>query len=287
MLGWYMMVAISSLLENAALVPFNKQWTIRACKTSSVTEISQDAPSILPFMRTNSSQDISEPAGEALSQGDVSGLRRMSEDMNIGPASRPELRSQKSIVDEYRTFVPQLARQRSNFLHNLEKHGLNTIGRAYISPDQPFAGGRHPFIIIISVGGVTGSRATIRVMSKAASIAAFAAGTAIFASASFISISVALTTLCLILGAGVFGRVASLWLISEMMKENPVIHRVVRSEAEAENFIIEILNTPGLSYEILGHVFVNGRCVKRYSRWFNWSNVLGILTSPYRPPRGK
>lgn len=66
----------------------------------------------------------------------------------------------------------------------------------------------------------------------------FAAGTAAFTSASLVTISVALTTLCLILGAGVFGLVAAMWMISEMTKENPLIHRVVHSESEADNFII-------------------------------------------------
>lgn len=78
-----------------------------------------------------------------------------------------------------------------------------------------------------------------------------------------------------------FGRVAAIWMVSEMMKEKPVIHRVVHCESEAEKLIHEILNTPGLIVELLGHIFINGKRVQRYNRYFSWFNIFGVLVSPY------
>ncbi|KAI1107939.1 hypothetical protein F4804DRAFT_5031 [Jackrogersella minutella] len=78
-----------------------------------------------------------------------------------------------------------------------------------------------------------------------------------------------------------FGRVASMWMVSEMMKEESVVHRVVRKEEEADEFMYEILNTEGLIFELFGHVFINRRGVKRYNRWLNWSNIFGIVVRPF------
>ncbi|KAM7214267.1 hypothetical protein V8F06_010384 [Rhypophila decipiens] len=300
MLFWYVMVAGSSLLENVALVPFTQQWTIRVSKAPSHVEISADAPSVFSLTGDEDNQDSS-PA-TFMSMNSAAPLNRQSpllpktngaidsDDIELGPLPtiRPFTRretdkSARSVVEEYRNFTPHLTRQRSNFLHILGKHGFNTTGQAaYIDGNSPWSANRNSFLVILSVSGVSHGHAALRVVSKAVSVGCFAAGTATFASASLITISVALTALCLILGAGVFGRVASLWMVSEMMKENPVLHKVVHDEAEADKFISKMLATDGLIFETMGHVFINGRCVRRYNRWFNWATVFGILASPYR-----
>lgn len=284
MLGWYLLVAISSLIENVALVPFTKQWTIRVSTAPTGIEISEDAPSVMPFLRP-ACQDTDDITTSQ--NGSRSGLDELNtielHEIPILPVHRSDTdRTQKSVVDEYRTWAPHTVRGRSDFLHNLKKHGFNTVGQVHLGRDRPWAANRHSFLVILSVSGVSHSHAALRVVSKAISVGTFAAGTALYASASLITISVALTVLCLILGAGVFGRVASMWMVSEMMKENPVIHRVVGSENEADKFIHEMLSTSGLVFEIMGHVFINGKCVKRYNRWFTWSNIFGVLTSPFR-----
>ncbi|KAI1744682.1 hypothetical protein F4680DRAFT_468605 [Xylaria scruposa] len=303
MLAWYLVVGLSSLFENFVLVPFDKQWTLRISKAPSTLEISEDAPIVTPLMRTDSQFDLgaggsSAVIGPKLKDDITVSVRTQADtrlfafeqastsesqgDPRAFPFERRNTDTQKSIMDEYRSYPPQLARQRSEFLYNLEKHGYNTVGQLYMDPERPWASSRHSFMVIISVTRVTHLKATLRVASKAVSVGVFAAGTAAFASASLITISVAVTALCLILGAGVFGRVAAMWMVSEMMKENPIIHRVVHTESEAETFINEVLNTSGLTVELLGHVFINGRCVKRYNTLFSWFNIFGILVSPFK-----
>lgn len=300
MLFWYVMVAGSALLENVALVPFTRQWTIRVSTAPSHIEISPDAPSIFSLSGGEENQNNS-PATYTMINGDPtlgkssSGLSMKTNgdprngDIEIGPVPIPQFvrretdKSAKSVVDEYRTYALQPPRRRPNFLHNLDKHGFNTVGQvAYIDGNRSWAVNRNSFLVIISVSGVSHLHAALRVVSKAISVGCFAAGTATFASASLITISVALVALCLILSAGVFGRVASMWMASEIMKENPVLHKVVHDEAEADKFIHKMLDTDGLIFELMGHVFINGRCVRRFNRWFNWATVFGILTSPYR-----
>jgi hypothetical protein len=290
-------------LENFVLVPFNKQWTLRISKAPNTLEISEDAPVVTPLMRTDSSQlniDAPGPRVETTprlkdnntllmrAQGDTRPFQfeRASTSESQGdprafPFERRNTDTQKSIADEYRSYITPPTRRRSEFLYNLEKHGYNTVGQIYMDPGKPWASSRHSFMVVISISRVTHFKATLRVISKAISVGVFAAGTAAFASASLVTISVAVTTLCLILGAGVFGRVAAMWMVSEMMKENPLIHRVVANEAEADTFIHEILSTSGLTVELLGHVFINGRCVKRYNKLLSWFNVFGILASPF------
>ncbi|KAI0468248.1 hypothetical protein F4859DRAFT_524736 [Xylaria cf. heliscus] len=294
MLGWYLVVGLSSLFENFVLVPFTKQWTLRVSKAPNTIEISDDAPSITPLMRSNS-YPIDVPGVSSFRENEAPLNKPVKpqffgrqltadpeDDLEAYPFERQDtVRSQQITIDEYRSFPARLARHRSEFLHNLEKHGYNTVGKIRMDPNKPWASNRHSFMVIISMEGVTRAKGTLRVISKAVSVGVFAAGTAAFASATLITISVALIALCLILGAGVFGRVAAIWMVSEMMKEKPVIHRVVHGESEAEKLIQEILNTPGLTVEFLGHVFINGKCVQRYNRYLSWFNIFGILVSPY------
>lgn len=159
--------------------------------------------------------------------------------------------------------------------------GLNCKGQVVSDQNEPWSSSRVPFYVIISLEGVSGSHAVLRVVSKAISVGVFAAGTAMFASVQLITISVALTVLCLVLGAGVFGRVVALWMASEMMKTKPVLHRVVKSKGSAAEYIDHIFNIEGLIVEVMGHVVVNGRCIARYSSWARLSSYFGILAGPY------
>ena len=147
--------------------------------------------------------------------------------------------------------------------------------------NEPWSASRVPFYVIISLEGISRSHAVLRVASKAFSVVCFAAGTLIFSSAQFITVSVSLTVLCLILGAGVFGRVVAMWMASEMMRTRPILHRVVKSKAEAADYIDHIMAIDGLTIEVVGHIIVNGKCVQRYNKWLRLSTFFGILAEPY------
>ena len=95
------------------------------------------------------------------------------------------------------------------------------------------------------------------------------------------TISVALTVLCLVLAAGVFGRVAALWMASVMMQTDPVLYKAVKSRQEATEYIETILHKPDLVFEIMGHVIINGRCVCRVNKWLRWFTFFGVLAPPF------
>ncbi|KAI0437988.1 hypothetical protein F4803DRAFT_555448 [Xylaria telfairii] len=282
MLAWYFAVAISSLVANAALVPFSKQWTMRISKAPTIVEISEDAPAITPFNprvsgNSNNNGDENSMDWNSTTEAGVEG------DARTIPSQRTNTSlSQTSVIDEYKSYQPQTTRRKSIWLHNLAKHGYNTVGQVYMDPSQPWASSRHSFMVIISIPEITKTKAALRVVSKLASVAIFVTGTAAFASTTLIAISIATLDLALIISAAVLGRVAAIWMVAEMMKEKPVLHRIVQNELEAESFIREILNTRGLTVELLGHVFINGKCVKRYSHYFNLSTIFGILVGPYK-----
>jgi hypothetical protein len=265
---WYLMVALSSLLENLAGVPFTKQWTMRVSKAPGTVDISEDAPIVIhgdvenqEFTRDDAKRD----KGQAY-QGVIEMMPlNNSSDVISNSDERPPLR-----------------RRYTNFLQVLDGPGINTTGRVTMSRDQAWSASRHSFYVILSVAGIGHGHATLRVISKAISVGVFAAGTATFASATLLTISIALTTLCLILGAGVFGRVASLWMASKFMEEQPIIQRTVKNQDEANRFIMTMLEIPGLTFELKGHVFLNGRCIYRYNPWLRWSAIFGILTEPFR-----
>ncbi|KAF3480427.1 uncharacterized protein GIQ15_05774 [Arthroderma uncinatum] len=276
MLGWYMVVALSSLFANFAGIPFTRQWTIRVSKAPGSIRISDDAPALFPLEKTTA--DTQGEGSEVVAKA----KQAMRPLWSVTHQDSHDTSSTAATMEDPKLFQrPPLITRQSRLLDNLGRHGFNTVGYVTMDPSQPFAVPRQAFMVIISVSGTSHGHAALRVISKAISVGVFAAGTATFASSTLITISVALTTLCLVLGAGIFGRVASMWIASQLMKEHPVLHRVVHTEDDAEKFIYHILTKQGLTCELLGHVFINGRCVRRYSRWFNWSNVFGILAPPY------
>ncbi|KAJ8127071.1 hypothetical protein O1611_g6566 [Lasiodiplodia mahajangana] len=284
MLAWYAGVAISSLVANAALVPFGKQWTMRVWKAPTTIEISNDAPTISSLARPQGSPNSNGTDDEAPIDWNSATPAGLQGDARPFQFKHTESSlSHATVVDEYRTYQPEdNTRRKSVWLHNLKRHGYNTQGQVYMNPNEAWASSRHPFMVIISIPEVTKLKATVRVLSKLVSVAVFVTGTAAFASTTLIAISVATLDLVLIITAAVLGRVAAIWMVSEMMEEKPVLHRIVQNELEAESFIREVLNTPGLTVELLGHVFINGKCVKRFPRFFNLSTIFGILAGPYK-----
>jgi hypothetical protein len=268
---WYILVAFSSLLENYAAVPFSQQWTMRVSRAPSTIEISEDAPRVVngdpenPKFSNSGFLASKDPA----SQNSIEMLS-MRDEVHTGRESRHDGAKLR------------LVGSNTSLLETLRKPGINTIGQVVVPHDQPWTASPHSFYVIISLAGVRRGHAALRVISKAVSVGAFAAGTATFASATLITISVTLLVLCLILGAGVLGRVAALWMASEFMKEQPILQRTVKSIGEADEYIQAVLEVPGLTFELMGHVFVNGRCIHRYNDWLSWSPLFGILASPFR-----
>lgn len=86
---------------------------------------------------------------------------------------------------------------------------------------------------------------------KAFSVSCFTAGTAIYLLAQFVTITVSLTVLCLVLGAGVFGRAVAMWISSELIRTPPVLHHVVKNGVEATNHIYHILAIDRLTVEVI------------------------------------
>lgn len=258
MLFWYSMVAISSILENIAGVPFTHQWTLRVSRAPKL-RISDDAPSVR-FLEKPVSRTAFPP--------------RLS--LSTSPPSYPAAQND----EEDFSFTKPLERRSTDVLDALEV-GLNCKGQVIMDSNEPWSASRVPFYVIISMEGISSSHAGLRVFSKAFSVACFAAGTLIFASAQFVTISVSLTVIFVVLSAGVFGRVVAMWMASEMIRARPILHRVVKSRAEAAAYVDHVMALDGLTVEVLGHVIVNGRCIKRYNKWLRLATWFGILAEPY------
>lgn len=254
---WYLMLVLSSLLENFASVPFTKQWTLRISRSPKV-RISEDAP----MVRTSSRNPAITSDGNVISVTEVTKT------------------TAAQVVEDIPLVRRTISGRSTEILDGLEA-GFNCRGQVVRDASEPWSSSRVPFYVIISLEGVSGSHAFLRVVSKAISVGVYAYGTAMFASAQLITISIALTILCLVLGAGVFGRVIAMWMASEMMKTKPVLHRVVKGRGLAAEYIDEILNIDGLIVEVMGHVIVDGRCIARYNQWTRLANWLGILAGPY------
>ena len=257
---WYLTVAASSILENIAGVPFTDQWTLRVSRAPRV-RISEDAP----LVRQPKHTTVFRPAEDNLS--DV-------------PLDKSGITPTVQVFEE----VPLVRRTTSGGpteILDALKAGFNCKGQVVRDSNEPWSSSRVPFYVIISLEGISGPHAALRVFSKAFAIGVFVTGTAIFASAQLIAMSMAIAVLCLVLGAGVFGRVIGLWMVSEMMKTKPVLHRVVKSRGDAAEYIDRILNIDGLVVDVMGHVIVNGRCIQRHNQIFSLASWLGLLAGPF------
>jgi hypothetical protein len=123
--------------------------------------------------------------------------------------------------------------------------------------------------------------AIAQIVAKGSSVAIFAFGTALFASATLLSISVALSVLCLLLACGVLGRVIAMWIVAKISRENrPVLHKLVKSEQEAGEYFHAIAELD-LQLEIQGHVIIDGRCIRSRSPWLAAPTYFGLLAKPF------
>lgn len=271
---WYSIVAVSSLLENLAGVPFSHQWTIRVSRAPKI-EISDDAPWVISELPQKNETPISDPTSSqmAKSSSGADDIFITAEKLSRPTAEVLEVPSQLP------TRLP-LIQDTTDILTGLER-GYNTIGRIILDSSRPWSASNDAFYVIISIKGISNAHAFLRIFSKFASVGVFSVGTSMFASSTLVTILAAVVTATLILCAGIFGRVTAMWMASEMMKNEPVLHRVVQSRGEAAKYMEAILRKPGITCEVLGHVIVNGRCVKKFGKRLRWSSFLGILASPY------
>lgn len=209
---WYGFVALSSLLENLAGVPFTRQWTIRVSRAPKV-EISPDAPWVIP-----------EPAPQ------IPEIRHQTDDTHPSNSKGPSAFSdeiayhghqltpsnQSSRSADFNTVypsrysaIPQQAFGQGEILRRLEK-GYNTFGKIVMDQNVGWSAGNNAFYVIISVRGVSNPHAFLRVFSKILSIGVYTVGTAMFASSTLATILVAVVVASLVIIAGVFGRVTAM-----------------------------------------------------------------------------
>ena len=209
---WYLTLAASSILENLAGVPFTDQWILRVSRAPTV-RISEDAP----LVRQPKPTTVFRPAEDNLS--DV-------------PFDKSGITPTVQVFEEV-PLVPRTTSGGPTEILDALKAGFNCKGQVARDSNEPWSSSRVPFYVIISLEGNSGPHAALRVFSKAFAIGVFVTGTAIFASAQLIALSMAVAVPCLVLGAGVFGRVIGLWMVSEMMKTKPILYRVVKSREDA------------------------------------------------------
>lgn len=143
---------------------------------------------------------------------------------------------------------------------------------------------RNSVMVMVSVvGGNTGD-SIWRLLSKTLNVAVFVLGTAIFASATLLSLVMAIVVLTLTLSAGVFGRAIAGWIVGQVSGTEPMIHVISGTEPEAYQAITKILclgskdRTP-YQVEINGHIFINKRRVASRSKLK--VAILGVLAEPY------
>ncbi|KAM6537939.1 hypothetical protein FALCPG4_003835 [Fusarium falciforme] len=161
------------------------------------------------------------------------------------------------------------------------KAGPNTNQRIRIATDKGSGYSRTCFYVVVSAQGISRMHAIAQIISKASSVAVYAFGTALFASASLMSISIALMVLCLLLPAGVAGRVIAMWIVSQIDRENkPILHKLVKSENEAGKYIHAIAELD-LQLEIRGHIFMSGWCIRSHNRLFSLATYIGLLAKPF------
>ncbi|KAF2109746.1 hypothetical protein BDV96DRAFT_651716 [Lophiotrema nucula] len=168
---------------------------------------------------------------------------------------------------------------------------LKTGSVRFIGPPQSNAEPCNVLFVLVSVTSQSHNwRQTFtRSLSKIISIAVFIVGTACFASAQLLSIAMATFVLACVLGAGVFGRAITSWIVAGIETADPMIHFVAETELEAhfilaQLFAIQLEDTAALKrrqvqVELNGHVFLDQRRIT--SRSTLAARALGILNKPY------
>jgi len=174
--------------------------------------------------------------------------------------------------------LPDLTPESSTVLEGLKK-GYDATGCIFVDHQTSPPAPKTVFYVIISCEGIHKYHVALRLFSKLFSAGAFTFSTALFASASLMQITIATVIMTMILAAGIFGRITAMWISGIIMQDKPVLHRIVRTEKDANIFVEAVLRKQGLVCEVLGHVIINGRCVQRRKR-LDWGNVVGVLARP-------
>lgn len=248
---WYSITIFASVLENYANTPFAKDWVMRVSRAPQL-QISQDAPWVIS--REHSPHD-------SMSEQQQSSYTSKSNDSTVNVSLLSDHAPRYSIIDEL-------------------KKGYNTHGRVIMNHSVPWTASKDAFYVILSRAGVRKGHTVLRLVSKFVSVTAYVVSTALFAGSTLLQLQPALIVMALVLCAGIFGRVIAMWISAVMMRDRPVLHRIVKTKKKADVFIEAVLRREGIVCEVLGHVVINGRCVMRRSR-FTWSTVFGVLARPF------
>jgi hypothetical protein len=170
-------------------------------------------------------------------------------------------------------------RPRRSVIDSLKK-GYNTQGRVIMDRSVPWSASQDAFYVIISREGVRKGHTVLRLISKLVSVTSYIVSTTLFASSTLLQFQPAIIVMAMVLCAGIFGRVTAMWISAVIMRDRPVLHRIVKTGKEADVFLEAILRKEGIVCEVMEHVVINGRCVKRCGRW-TWSMVFGVLARPF------
>ncbi|KAF2476683.1 uncharacterized protein BDR25DRAFT_339610 [Lindgomyces ingoldianus] len=188
----------------------------------------------------------------------------------------------KLIVDNTQSRVTNFDRTRFPTIMDRLHAGINLQHHVTIQENDPSSYSRTCFYVVVSVEGISKLHAFFQVLSRGCSVVAFAFGTALFASATLMSISAALMLLALVLPMGVTGRVVAMWIAAEMNRHNKsILHTVVKTKKEAGEHIEEIIELPGLQIETMGHIILDGNCIVKRSPIFSAATYIGLLAKPY------
>jgi hypothetical protein len=280
---WFAIVVSSSLLDNLAGVPFSLQWKIRISPAPHVA-IDEDAPWVIdPKSFEKAKHLISKSVGRVRNYSQDTGHELVTS--NTGTSATPffvHRNPAPSTLPAPKLALPggQNTSSEPDILTRLE-NGIRTIGGIVIDRRKSWSASKDAFYVILSVQKVSYSHALLRICSKLISIAVFAIGTGLFASSTLVTSLIAIVTTTLILCAGIFGRVTAMWIASEIMRSGPILHRVVQTRSDAAKYMEAILSKEGITCEVLDHVILNGRCIKRFAKRLRWSSFVGVLAQPY------
>ncbi|KAF2869416.1 hypothetical protein BDV95DRAFT_577273 [Massariosphaeria phaeospora] len=276
---WYGITVFSGMLENLANVPFSRSWTIRVSRAPRLV-IPSGAPSVFapdppePHDTHNTQQrPLSKDEGTVALAKDGS----HKDEKPVTPMSGPPTPSTPAPPPP-RSNHPAKSVNEKRILEKLAR-GYNTVGT--VTLQEPWSASLYPIYVIISQEGVSFPHRLLRVISKLIAVGAFTFGTALFASSSLVTILAATITMILVLAAGIFGRVAAMWLSRVLMKDRPIVHKVVKRKDDPNRYVEALLREDGLVCEVMGHVVVDGRVVKRDRRPLKWSMIFGVLAPPF------
>ncbi|KAF2471137.1 uncharacterized protein BDR25DRAFT_367836 [Lindgomyces ingoldianus] len=265
---WYGLTVMSSLLENISGTPFSKSWTIRVSKLQPLEK--------MHYLATTRADPISAHSPASSRE-------------NLIAVSAKEERSISSKKDEHETVKTiEFANgvfplEETNLLKELRKVYRKKGYKAKSSQiiiEKTSTTSSNTVYVIFSIQGVHRRNAAFRLFSKLIAVGVFVFSTALFASSALVTILAATLTMTLVLFAGIFGRVAAMWISTVIMRDKHIIHLVVKEE-QADRYMKALLARKGLIYEVLGHVITNGKCLRRYGLGLRWSMLLGVLAPPF------